>query len=153
MNPHLHAAFLDGMWHEEEGGLVFRGLGHLRTSEVGEVLERTIVRIEKSLGRRGRRRRRLKRAYADGTVAVDPPHRRRWGQVDPLSLLCRLAASVPPPRHHTVRDAGVLGAASEWRSWIVPAPRGGDPGGGEGGTAPLVATALVDPVGASRSRS
>ena len=31
----------------------------------------------------------LKRAYADGTVAVD---------MDPLSLLCRLAASVPPPR-------------------------------------------------------
>ena len=29
----------------------------------------------------------LKRAFADGTVAVD---------MDPLSLLCRLAASVPP---------------------------------------------------------
>jgi hypothetical protein len=40
--------------------------------------------------------------------------------MDPLSLLCRLAASVPPPRHHTVRYAGVLGAASEWRSRIVP---------------------------------
>jgi hypothetical protein len=48
----------------------------------------------------------LKRPYADGTVAVD---------LDPLSLLSRLAASVPPPRHHTVRYAGVLGAASEWR--------------------------------------
>ncbi|WP_437595034.1 transposase [Sorangium sp. So ce1000] len=34
----------------------------------------------------------LKRAFADGTVAVD---------MDPLSLLCRLAASVPPPRFHT----------------------------------------------------
>jgi hypothetical protein len=33
----------------------------------------------------------LKRAYADGTVAVD---------MDPLSLLCRLATSVPPPRFH-----------------------------------------------------
>jgi hypothetical protein len=31
----------------------------------------------------------LKRAYADGTVAVE---------MDPLSLLCRLATSVPPPR-------------------------------------------------------
>ena len=40
----------------------------------------------------------LKKPYADGTVAVD---------MDPLSLLCRLAASVPPPRHHTVRYAGV----------------------------------------------
>jgi hypothetical protein len=31
----------------------------------------------------------LKKAYADGTIAVD---------MDPLSLLCRLATSVPPPR-------------------------------------------------------
>ncbi len=53
----------------------------------------------------------LKRAYADGTVAVD---------MDPLSLLCRLATSVPPPRYHTVRYAGVLAAASQWRSRIVP---------------------------------
>jgi hypothetical protein len=36
----------------------------------------------------------LKRAYADGTVAVE---------MDPLSLLCRLATSVPPPRYHTSR--------------------------------------------------
>ena len=34
----------------------------------------------------------LKKAYTDGTVAVD---------MDPLSLLCRLATSVPPPRFHT----------------------------------------------------
>ena len=31
----------------------------------------------------------LKKAYTDGTIAVD---------MDPLSLLCRLAISVPPPR-------------------------------------------------------
>jgi hypothetical protein len=36
----------------------------------------------------------LKRAYADGIVAVE---------MDPLSLLCRLATMVPPPRHHTVK--------------------------------------------------
>ena len=53
----------------------------------------------------------LKKPFSDGTVAVD---------MDPLSLLCRLAASVPPPRHHTVRYAGVLGPASEWRPRIVP---------------------------------
>jgi putative transposase len=45
----------------------------------------------------------LKKAYRDGTVAVD---------MDPLSLRCRLATSVPPPRFHTVRYAGVLAAAS-----------------------------------------
>jgi hypothetical protein len=55
----------------------------------------------------------LKKAYADGTVAVD---------MDPLSLLCRLATSVPPPRFHTVKYAGVLAAASQWRSRIAPKP-------------------------------
>jgi Putative transposase len=45
----------------------------------------------------------LKKAYADGTIAVD---------MDPLSLLCRLARSVPPPRLHTIRYAGVLAPAS-----------------------------------------
>ena len=56
----------------------------------------------------------LKRAYADGTVAVD---------MDPLSLLCRLATSVPPPRFHTVKYSGVLASASPWRSRIGPRPR------------------------------
>ena len=55
----------------------------------------------------------LKKAYSDGTVAV---------VMDPLSLLCRLATSVPPPRLHTVRYAGVLAAGSQWRARITPAP-------------------------------
>ena len=55
----------------------------------------------------------LKRAYADGTVAV---------VMDPLSLLCRLALSVPPPRYHTVKYSGVLASASPLRSRIAPAP-------------------------------
>ena len=55
----------------------------------------------------------LKKAYADGTVAVD---------IDPLSLLCRLATSVPPPRFHTIHYAGVLAAASPWRARITPTP-------------------------------
>jgi hypothetical protein len=38
----------------------------------------------------------LKKPFSDGTVAVD---------LDPLSLLSRLAASVPAPRLHTVRYA------------------------------------------------
>jgi hypothetical protein len=56
----------------------------------------------------------LKKAYADGTVAVD---------MDPLSLLCRLATSVPPPRFHTIHYAGVLAPASQWRWRLAPAPR------------------------------
>jgi hypothetical protein len=42
--------------------------------------------------------------------------------MDPLSLLCRLATSVPPPRFHTVRYAGVLAAASPWRPRLAPKP-------------------------------
>ncbi len=56
----------------------------------------------------------LERAYADGTVAVD---------MDPLSSLCRLATSVPPPRFHTVKYSGVLASASPWRRRIGPRSR------------------------------
>src|SRR5262245_47580492 len=52
----------------------------------------------------------LKRAYTDGAVA----------DMDPVSLLCRVAASVPPPRFDTIPYAGVLAPASRWRSRIVP---------------------------------
>ena len=55
----------------------------------------------------------LKRPFADGTVAID---------LDPLSLLSRLAASIPPPRLHTVRYSGVLAPASKLRARIVPQP-------------------------------
>jgi hypothetical protein len=55
----------------------------------------------------------LRRPFRDGTYAVD---------MDPLSLLCRLAAAVPPPRFHTVRYAGVLASASSWRALVVPPP-------------------------------
>ena len=53
----------------------------------------------------------LKRAFSDGTTAID---------MDPLSLLSRLAASVPAPRAHTVKYAGVLAAASKLRARVVP---------------------------------
>jgi len=56
----------------------------------------------------------LKRPFSDGTVAVD---------LDPLSLLSRLAASVPPPRLHTVRYAGVLAPASSSERASSPRPR------------------------------
>ncbi len=40
--------------------------------------------------------------------------------MDPLSLVARLAASVAPPRYHTVTYAGVLAAASPWRARVAP---------------------------------
>src|SRR4051812_2881689 len=43
--------------------------------------------------------------------------------MDPLSLLCRLATSPPPPRFHTVKYAGVLASASPWRPRIAPPRR------------------------------
>lgn len=55
----------------------------------------------------------LKRPFSDGTFALDR---------DPLSLLVRLATTVPPPHFHTVRYAGVLAAASKWRARVVPPP-------------------------------
>jgi putative transposase len=53
----------------------------------------------------------LKKAYADATLAVE---------MDPLSLLVRLATSVPPPRLHTVHYAGLLAPASKWSSRLAP---------------------------------
>lgn len=53
----------------------------------------------------------LKRTFGDGNCAVD---------MDPLSLLCRLATSTPPPRFHTVKYADALAPASSWRSRVVP---------------------------------
>jgi hypothetical protein len=55
----------------------------------------------------------LRKPYRDGTYAVD---------MDPLSLLCRLATSIPPPRRHTVHYGGVLAPASKLRPSVVPPP-------------------------------
>jgi hypothetical protein len=55
----------------------------------------------------------LKRAYADGTVAVE---------MDPLSLLCRLATSVPPPRFTRSNTRGSWRPRSTWRSRVAPTP-------------------------------
>jgi Putative transposase len=58
----------------------------------------------------------LKKAYTDGTIAVD---------MDPLSLLCRLATSGPPPRFHTVKYAGALAPTFAVDVLACPGARGG----------------------------
>jgi putative transposase len=57
---------------------------------------------------------RLKRRWRDGTTHV---------VFEPLELLEKLAALVPPPRIHQVRYHGVLGPAARDRPLVVPAPR------------------------------
>ncbi len=46
--------------------LAWKGLGHLRTSEVGEVLERVVRRMERHLRRSGQLRTLEDEAEADG---------------------------------------------------------------------------------------
>ena len=53
LNPHLHVVVLDGTWRERAGELVWPGLRHLKTRDVGEVLERAVRRMLRHLQRRG----------------------------------------------------------------------------------------------------
>ena len=78
LNPHLHVIVLDGTWREEGGELAWEGLCHLRTSEVGEVLERLVRRIE----------RQLRRCGLLGTFGDEPD-----GQGDPEGNLAASAVS------------------------------------------------------------
>jgi Putative transposase len=55
----------------------------------------------------------LRKPFRDGAYAID---------MDPLSLLCRLATTIPPPRMHVVHDSGVLAPAAKLRPLIVPPP-------------------------------
>ena len=55
------------------------------------ILPDNLVRIE------------LKRPFSDGTATPRSGRRTIAIDLDPLSLLCRLAASVPPPACHLVR--------------------------------------------------
>jgi hypothetical protein len=98
----LHAATRAGAHHAAASGALLR-----------YVLRPPIAQERVAMQQDGLGRRSLKRAFADGTIAVD---------MDPLSLLCRLATSVAPPRFDTVKSAGVLASASPWRKRIGPRP-------------------------------
>ena len=54
------------------------------------------------------------RPWSDGTTGI---------KLSPLELLEKLAALVPPPRVHQIRDAGCLAAHSHLRGVITPTPR------------------------------
>jgi Putative transposase len=59
----------------------------------------------------GRLRYRFKRAWRNGTYAV---------QLDPLDLIARRVALIPPPRFHMLRYHGVLAAHAKARAEVVP---------------------------------
>ncbi len=54
--------------------------------------------------------------FAPGRAAQASPEDQPHHQ--PLGLRCRLAASGPPPKLHTVRYAGVLGSGNRLRSRV-----------------------------------
>jgi hypothetical protein len=54
----------------------------------------------------------LKKPWSDGTTSID---------LEPLALIARLAALVPPPRRHTTKYFGVLSSHAGSRSQVVPA--------------------------------
>jgi hypothetical protein len=59
----------------------------------------------------GRLRYRFKRAWRNGTYAV---------VLEPLDLIARLVALIPPPRFHMLRYHGVLAAHAKARAEVVP---------------------------------
>jgi len=61
---------------------------------------------------------RLKRRWRDGTTHVI---------YEPLELMERLAALVPPPRFNITRYYGVLAPAAAFRSLIIPQPEASIP--------------------------
>jgi len=57
----------------------------------------------------------LKTPYRDGTTHI---------VLEPLDLMARLAALVPPPRMHLIRYHGVFAPHSQLRAAVTPAHRG-----------------------------
>jgi len=68
-------------------------------------------RLEEQPG--GKLRYMLKKPSKDGTVAL---------VLEPLDLIARVCALVPPPRLHMVRYHGVLSSHAKLRSEVVPFP-------------------------------
>jgi hypothetical protein len=99
----LHAATRAG-GHDEAG----------REALLKYILRPAVAQERVTRGPDGLVRITLKKPFSDGTVAVT------W--IRSRSSLSRLAASVPAPRLHTVRYAGVLASASKLRPRLAPKP-------------------------------
>ena len=77
------------------------------------ILRPPLARDRLTFGGDGRVFWELKRPYDDGTTHL---------AFEPLVLLERLAALVPPPRSHTVLYHGVLSSNAAWRPEVLPEP-------------------------------
>ena len=55
----------------------------------------------------------FKKPWSDGTASVE---------LEPLALVARLAALIPPPKRHLTRYFGVLSSHAASRSQVVPIP-------------------------------
>jgi hypothetical protein len=137
LNPHLHLIVLDGTWHEEGGELAWEGLSHLRTSEVGEVLERLVRRIERHLRRCGLLGIDTDEAEPDGEG--DPEGNLAasavWGRTPPAGpqWVSRLAPLEP----HALAYDKPLCASLDGFTLARGDAGGRSPPGGPGGVAPL----------------
>jgi hypothetical protein len=88
---------------------------------------------------------RLKRRWRDGTTHI---------VFEPLELLERLVALIPPPRANQVRYHGVLAPASRWRAAVTrdrrPAPEA--PGAGDRAAPPLSPAPAHTPIASTAAK-
>ena len=92
--------------------VAFDGRDRPRLERLCRYLARPPLAQERlSLHHDGRVRLAFKAPWKDGTHAV---------LLDPLDLIARLAALVPPPRFHMIRYHGVLAAHAAVRAEVVP---------------------------------
>jgi len=66
----------------------------------------------------------------DGRIAyrIKQPRRNATHRIlEPIELLARIAALIPPPRHPFLRYHGVLAPSAKWRRHIVPRPECAEP--------------------------
>ncbi|WP_437688981.1 hypothetical protein [Sorangium sp. So ce176] len=92
--------FLDGAYHEDGTELVWNELGHLRTREVGQVLEHAVGRMLRYLRRHGH-------LEIEHDVEADD---------EPEAALCASAVSGREPRHTSSPRNGSAGSRRPLRA-------------------------------------
>jgi hypothetical protein len=125
-HPHLHSAVTDGVFApDEKCQAVFFPATDLTTDTISSLHQKLRSRILRYLERQGCppfSSGRLGR-LDDHTVAYNLPRPTPDGRtcllMDPMELLKRLAALIPPPRVHLVRYFGVLAPNAALREQVI----------------------------------